>query len=353
MAWTDRPLRGGLHDGQVDAHQVMDDQPPETPSRAIDRRTLLRGAAVLGAAAWAAGCGGTEGAAVRVAGGAPQAFELGRWRARARLPSGRVEAAVVGHADRVHVLGGATMSTTAVASHEAYDPGEDGWRVLADLPGPVRAAGAAGGQGRIYLAGGIDDARRPLAEAHVYDSGANAWAPLPPLPVAAAAPSLVVVEDLLVAMSGRRVWVLRVGDVAASSWMEGARAPVARSRAAAVALANVVHVIGGREGREPSNRHTVYNPWSDDWFEAAPIPTARSSAAAAALDGQALVAGGIGWDGVSHRTEAYDRRTDLWTSLAPLPTARRGAGAAVLGRTLHVAGGGGRMPGARHDVFTQ
>jgi hypothetical protein len=43
----------------------------------------------------------------------------------------------------------------------------------------------------------------------------------------------------------------------------------------------------------------------------------------------------------------------MWTSLAPLPTARRGAGAAVLGRTLHVAGGGGRIPGARHDVFTQ
>ena len=71
------------------------------------------------------------------------------------------------------------------------------------------------------------------------------------------------------------------------------------------------------------------------------------------LGGQALVAGGVGWDGVSHRTEAYDRRTDMWTSLAPLPTARRGAGAAVLGRTLHVAGGGGRIPGARHDVFTQ
>ncbi len=331
----------------------MDDQLPGTSLRAIDRRTLLRGAALLGVAAWASGCGGTEGAAVRVTGGPPQAFELGRWRSRARLPSSRVEAAVVGHGDRVHVLGGATTTAAAVAGHDAYDPGENRWRVLAALPGPVRAAGAASGQGRIYVAGGLDDAGRPLAAAYAYDSGTDAWAPLRPLPMPAAAPSLVVVEDLLVAVSGRRVWVLHTGDLETASWTEGARAPVARSRPAVVPLANVVHVIGGREGREPSNRHAVYNPWGDAWFEVAPIPTARSSAAAAVLGGQALVAGGIGWDGVSHRTEAYDRRTDMWTSLAPLPTARRGAGAAVLGRTLHVAGGGGRMPGARHDVFTQ
>jgi hypothetical protein len=331
----------------------MDDQLPGTPPRGIDRRTLLRGAAVLGAAAWAAGCGGSEGAAVRVSPGAPQAFELGRWRSHARLTSSRVEAAVVAHGERVHVLGGATMETGAVARHEAYVPGDDGWRVLAPLPGPVAGAGAATGQGRIYVVGGIDEAARPLAEAHAYDSAANAWTALPPLPRAAAAPSLVVVEDLLVALSGRRVWVLSTGDLSAPAWTEGARAPVPRSRPAAVALANVVHVIGGREGREPSNRHDVYNPWGDEWFDVAPLPTARSSAAAAVLGGQALVAGGVGWDGVSRRAEAYDRRTDMWTSLAPLPTARRGAGAAVLGRTLHVAGGGGRIPGARHDVFTQ
>jgi hypothetical protein len=96
----------------------MDDQLPGTPPRGIDRRTLLRGAAVLGAAAWAAGCGGSEGAAVRVSPGAPQAFELGRWRSRARLTSSRVEAAVVAHGERVHVLGGATMETGAVARQE-------------------------------------------------------------------------------------------------------------------------------------------------------------------------------------------------------------------------------------------
>ena len=308
---------------------------------------------MLGVSAWAAGCGGSEGAAVHVVGGPPQAFELGRWRPRARLPSSRVEVAVVGHRHLVHVLGGATMVVAAVASHDAYDPHTDRWRVLAGLPGPVRGAGAAVGHGRIYLAGGVDEAGRALAEVHAYDAVADAWAPLSPLPAAAAAPALVVVEDLLVAVSGSRVWVLRPGDAGAAFWMQGARASVGRSRPAVVALDNVVHVIGGREGGRPSNRHDVYNPWQDEWYEVAPLPTARSSAAAAALGGQALVAGGIGWDGVSHHTEAYDHRTDLWTSLAPLPTARRGAGAAVLGRTLHVAGGGGRMPGARHDVFTQ
>ena len=247
----------------------MDDQLPGTPTRGIDRRTLLRGAAMLGAAAWVAGCGGSEGAAVRVSRGAPQAFELGRWRSRARLMSSRVEAALVSHGERIHVLGGATMETGAVARHEAYVPGDDGWRVLAPLPGPAAGAGAATGQGRIYVVGGIDEAGRPLAEAHAYDSAANVWTALPPLPRAAAAPSLVVVEDLLVALSGRRVWVLSAGDLGAATWMEGARAPVPRSRPAAVALANVVHVIGGREGRQPSNRHDVYNPWSDEWFDLA------------------------------------------------------------------------------------
>jgi N-acetylneuraminic acid mutarotase len=328
----------------------MDDHLTHTPHGEIDRRTLLRGAALLGAAAWASGCGGSEGAAVRVTRGAPQAIALGKWRERARLRSGRVEGAVVAHRDRVHVLGGATAATGASAHHEAYDPARDAWRELAELPRAVRGAGAASGQGRVYVAGGVDGASRAVADAFAYDARADAWASLPPLPVAAAAPALAVVEDLLVAVAGRRVFVLRAGD---ARWTEGARAPSARSRPAVVALANVVHVIGGREGREPSNRHEVYNPWQDEWFAASPLPTARSSAAAAVLGGQALVAGGSGWRGISRRTEAYDRRTDVWTSLAPLPVGRRGAGAAVVGRSLHVAGGGGHRPGARHDVFTR
>ena len=81
-----------------------------------------------------------------------------------------MEAAVVAHGDRIHVLGGATAETGAVARHEAYLPGDDGWRVLAPLPGPVAGAGAATGQGRIYVVGGIDEAGRPLGEAHAYDS---------------------------------------------------------------------------------------------------------------------------------------------------------------------------------------
>ena len=93
-----------------------------------------------------------------------------------------MEAAVVAHGDRIHVLGGATAETGAVARHEAYLPGDDGWRVLAPLPGPVAGAGAATGQGRIYVAGGIDEAGRPLGEAHAYDSRTNAWTALPPLP---------------------------------------------------------------------------------------------------------------------------------------------------------------------------
>jgi hypothetical protein len=110
--------------------------------------------------------------------------------------------------------------------------------------------------------------------------------------------------------------------------------------------------MGGREGMRPSNRHDVYNPWSDTWFEAAPLPTARHGAAAADLGGQAIVAGGQGWEGLTRRTEAYNRRTDLWTSLAPLPVVRGGAGAAAVAGRLHVAGGV-RLRGRRHDVFTR
>jgi hypothetical protein len=329
---------------------VTDDQHRRDAQGRIGRRALLLGAAGLGAA-WATGCGGSEGAAIRLAPSAPQAVELGRWRQRARLPSGRVEASVVSHRDHVHVIGGATSTTAIAPDHDAYDPAADAWRVLASLPAAVRGAGAAAGQNRIYVAGGVGAAQRASSAAYAYDAAADAWDTLPSLPAAAAAPALAVVEELLVAVAGRRVWILETNG--AVRWTEGARAPAGRTRPAVVALSNVIHVIGGRAGRVPSNRHDVYNPWQDEWFEAAPLPTARSSTAAAVLSGQALVAGGTGWDGLSRRTEAYDRRTDMWTSLAPLPVPRRGAGAAVVGRTLHVAGGGGRRPGARHDVFTR
>ena len=318
----------------------------------MDRRTLLRSAAALGAAAWLAGCAGTEGAAVRVSGGAPQAVDLGRWRQSARLSAARADAAVVAHGDHVHVLGGAMRGVAATARHEEYDPASNKWRLLAPLPDAVRGAGVASGQGRIWVAGGVDAGRRAVAAVHAFDHATNAWTRLPSLPLAAASPGLVVVEDLLVAVSGRHVWTLRIGDLGASGWTSGAPSPVPRSRSAVVALANVVHVIGGRENRQPSNRHDVYNPWSDGWFGAAPLPTARHGAAAADLGGQAVVAGGRGWEGLSGRTEAYDRRTDLWTSLAPLPVVRAGAGAAVVGGRLHVAGGANRA-GRRHDVFTR
>jgi N-acetylneuraminic acid mutarotase len=331
----------------------MDDHPSTIERGGMDRRTLLRSAAALGAAAWVAGCGGTEGAAVRVAGGAPQAFELGHWRQRARLSTARADAAVVAHRDHVHVLGGATRGVVATARHEAYDPTADQWRLLAPLPTAVRGAGVASGQGRIWVAGGLDADRRAVAAVHAFDHAANAWTRLPPLPLAAAAPGLAIVEDLLVAVSGRHVWTLRTGELGASGWTTGARAPAPRSRSAVVALANVVHVIGGREDRQPSNRHDVYNPWENAWFEAAPLPTARHGAAAADLGGQAVVAGGRGWEGLTRRTEAYDRRTDLWTSLAPLPVIRgAGAGAAAVGDRLHVTGGANRA-GRRHDVFTR
>jgi N-acetylneuraminic acid mutarotase len=223
--------------------------------------------------------------------------------------------------------------------------------VLAGLPRPVRGPGAAAGQGRIYVAGGLGATRLPVRDAWAYDAAADAWSPLPPLPEPSAAPALAVTANLLIAVSGHRVWILDTGDL--DRWREGASAPLARSRPAVVALANVVHVIGGREGRAASHRHEVYNPWGDAWFAAAPLPTARSSAAAAVLGGQAVVTGGAGQAGMSGRTEAYDRRTDMWTSLAPLPVARCGAGAAVIDSTLHVAAGGGGRPGARHDVFTR
>jgi N-acetylneuraminic acid mutarotase len=332
--------------------EVMDDQTSGIEHGGLDRRTLLRSAAALGAAAWVAGCGGTEGAAVRVAGGAPQAVQLGRWGQRARLTTARADAAVVAHRDHVHVLGGAARRVAATARHEAYDPSADRWRILAPLPEAVRAAGVASGRNRIYVAGGVDAAGRPLAAVHAFDLAEDAWFPLPFLPVAAAAPGLVVVEDLLVAVCGRHVCTLRLGDLGAAGWTEGARCPAPRSRPAVLALANVVHVIGGRKGRQPSDRHDVYNPWSDDWFEAAPLPTARHGAASADLGGQAVVAGGRGWDGLTRRTEAYDRRTDLWTSLAPLPVVRGGAGAAAVRGMLHVAGGVNRL-GQRHDVFTR
>jgi hypothetical protein len=120
-----------------------------------------------------------------------------------------------------------------------------------------------------------------------------------------------------------------------------------------LAIANVLHVMGGRHGLLVTGDHDVLNPFSDEWYGGAPLPTPRAGSAAAVLGGQGFVAGGLGADGPTRRTEAYDRQTDGWTTVAPLPAPRTGAGAAVVGDALHVAGGGGRRPGARHDAFTR
>src|SRR6185369_11986814 len=101
-------------------------------------------------------------------------------------------------------------------------------------------------------------------------------APVRPLPGGAAATGLVVVKDMIIALAGRRVWVLHTWDVDDGGWTEGARARSARTRPAVVTVTDVVHVIGGRTGRVLSDHHEVYNPFSDGWFLAARPPTARS-----------------------------------------------------------------------------
>jgi hypothetical protein len=107
--------------------------------------------------------------------------------------------------------------------------------------------------------------------------------------------------------------------------------PLQRGSQGAISVAAFeggIHAVGGR-GVRSIDWHDTYDPQSDTWTSLAPIPGPRDHAAAVAIAGMISVAGGR-MDTFDFNTGvAYDAKSDKWEERAPMPTPRSGHGGVV------------------------
>jgi N-acetylneuraminic acid mutarotase len=300
---------------------------------------------------------------------APRAANPGRWMTRAPLPLPRSEMAwAAAHAGRLHLVGGYAEQRVDRPYHHVYDPVSDSWTVATPLPRGANHVGVAFLDGRLYTIGGfIEQNRRPHDECFVYDVQADRWERLTPLPAACGSVACVALGGLLHGIAGavgdtpeakKSVdWHL-VYDPKADRWERRAPLPTGRDHIGALAVGNLIHVIGGRVDsfHTNSNLHHIYDPARDKWERRNPLPTARSGHGAVHYRGRIFVVGGEGTNRVFGQNEAYDPQQDAWEHYAPMPTPRHGLGAVAIGDAIYVAGGGPIMGGgvqsAVHEAFT-
>jgi N-acetylneuraminic acid mutarotase len=279
------------------------------------------------------------------------------WRTARPVPEARSEVSVAGDGRFIYLLGGFAAPVPGADRPAAptdafrYDPAADSWDRLAPLPEGVNHAGLAALDGKLFVIGGYREATfEPTAAVRILDLAIGEWGNGASLPTARGALAVAVLDGRIHAIGGhdgtRSLGTHEVYDPATDRWSEAAPLGHPRNHHAAVAMAGILHVFGGRnEATAEMTATEAFDPATGRWRAAAAMPTGRSGIAAAVLDGRAFVFGGETF-GSGRKTfdeaESYDPRADSWTTLPPLPTARHGLGAATVGGRIHVLSGGPR-----------
>jgi N-acetylneuraminic acid mutarotase len=225
-----------------------------------------------------------------------------------------------------HVYGGMNLKTQPLGIFWAYDPKADSWTRLKPNPVPVHHGAVAAIGRKFYVFGGF---RLP-------DTGNIGWYP------------------------ENRAWAF---DTQTQIWSELPPMPTPRGAQAAVAVGNMIYVVGGAkipsrmnlpDGLNPGGpveilgTMEVFDTEKNNWTTLKPMTLPRNHHDVAYHDGKLYVVGGTigscfpsGWASNVSMNEVYDIATDTWSTGAPMPTARSGLGAVAINGKIYVIGGEG------------
>lgn len=280
----------------------------------------------------------------------------GHWTRRSSMPQAMDEVGGAAIDGKIYIVGGQTKDDGHSALIEEYDPALNRWRERAPMPMGLSHPGVTALGGKLYVFGGFTAPRHGQAQdaAFVYDPKADHWSALPNLSSSRGAISAVALDEVIHVVGGRgldgkTVATHEVYDPHTARWSSAAPLPRARDHTGIAALGGMIHVFGGRTedgGAYSIADHDVYDPRSDRWSKAAPLPVARSSGAFTVLDGKILFAGGEcrpkggpragqTFDDVT----AYDPDVDRWITLTALPGGRHAFAAGTVSHTAYFAAG--------------
>ena len=217
------------------------------------------------------------------------------------------------------------------------------WERRASMQEERSWIGMASVAGKIYAIGGMTgDLGDRLASTEVYDPQANRWHYVKPMPTARSSPGAVAVHDLIYVMGGYpqsgTTTVVEAYDAQTDTWRTGlAPMPTKRFDLAAVAVGDTIYTMGGYDDRETSSVE-AYDTRQDRWSKLPPMPTARYALQAVLVDGSLWAMGGHNEQGVTDVIEVFDPLTQRWSrSDVKLPEPLAGFGAVVGDGVLHIA----------------
>lgn len=182
------------------------------------------------------------------------------WFTLQSMPTARAHLAVVTDGTYLYAIGGETSIGNAVATVERYNPATNTWTSLTEMPMPGRfiAGGVLDGTIVIVGAGGNDGASDAT---YIYNIASGQWRSGPRMLLPRSAAAAAVANGGLYVFGGSGpsyvtlVYYPPVESPFVSRpeyWSTTASIPYSRAQAAAAVVGDVVYVLGGLSGSDPS-----------------------------------------------------------------------------------------------------
>jgi N-acetylneuraminic acid mutarotase len=290
------------------------------------------------------------------------------WSAAASLLQARVaHTATLLNSGKVLVVGGvdSSMSTSATATTEVYDPVADTWRQSTNLLTARQYHTATLlPNGKVLVAGGMSPPTysMPMASAEIYDPVAGTWtaaAPMTSPRIYHTATLLPNGKVLVVGGTGgpslpAPVDSAEVYDPVANSWSPATNLPAARTLHTATLLANGSVLIAGGETSGVASlalNGLVYDPSTNTWTSTGNLQHPRDSHTATLLsNGRVLITGGSDQSTQQASTELYELVANTWSSVGTLLVARASHTATLLPSGKILLAGGGTPSGVTNSA---
>jgi N-acetylneuraminic acid mutarotase len=220
------------------------------------------------------------------------------------MPTPRQDLAAVGVGGKIYAIGGLSLTGSAVATVQAYNPSTNRWVTRAPMH-TARAGLAAvvGSDGKIYAIGGWNAKNSfnddiALATVEAYNPATNSWTKKASMPTARYSLAAAADGSKIYAIDGvgtatNTITVAEAYTPATNSWKAVARPVGGLEGLAAASLGGKVYVIGGDDADYVAhNQVQSYNPTTNTWTTRANMPTARGFLAATELNSSVYAIGG-------------------------------------------------------------
>ena len=172
--------------------------------------------------------------------------------------------------------------------------------------------------------------------------------------------TFVEVNGLFYLIGGRGIKPVDVFNPATNTWQAKGKTPIEFNHFQAVAIKNIIYVIGAMNGGYPHEKPLeniyTYNTQTDEWQKGPAMPAGRlrGSGGCVVYKGKIYMVNGIQdghYDGTVNWMDEFNPATGLWRTMPDVPHPRDHFNAVVTGHKLYLAGG--RRTSAKTKQVTQ